>query len=243
MYLDEFELDLPYLDHVDHIKNIMNERNCDYSDAKKIDYVQTWKDKRRIFNLHTRCMTAMYERLFSKYKNSKCQKIIVECVDTLSEEKNIINYLGTYTVQVKFEYNRFVRKSNYEKKVKALKLLISGIEKIVKFNDWNIGPFLDTRDQIINYNYENEWLFKKPLVSPNKKYIAEVICIHEVDNFIIKLVVKDLKNNLIKYDSIYEKPHEFAYAKHLGKLEWKSETDVCLINRDGTIVSVVSIKE
>ncbi|ULO09544.1 hypothetical protein H1230_12680 [Paenibacillus sp. 19GGS1-52] len=66
MDLKEFDLDLPYLADDEQIKSIMSGQKCQYHDATQIDYNLNWKGKRRSFRLETRCVTAMYERLFGK---------------------------------------------------------------------------------------------------------------------------------------------------------------------------------
>ena len=64
---------------------------------KTID--RNWKDLRRAFVYESKCMTSMVERLFKPVVTKDCWKIIVECVDTISNPA-IMNLLGVYTVQV-----------------------------------------------------------------------------------------------------------------------------------------------
>lgn len=240
MILDEFDLDLPYVENKENIKELINRQNCNYGEAIKIDYANTWKQKRRNFNLETRCITSMFERLLNKFKTDDCEKIIVECVDKLNNE-NIINHLGVYITQIEFDYFNFIKKSNYEKKVETLKLLTLGIEKVAKIKSWDTNTFLKVRDKIIISNYANEWSFKKPIKSPNKKHIAEVLCKHEVDKFEISLIIKDLNQNIIEHNSFIEKPHEFAYAKHLGNIEWVDNNNVYLYDNEGNAAITINL--
>lgn len=93
----------------------MQERNCEYHVATKFDYDLNWKEKRRSFSLETRCVTAMYERLFVKMKTVDCWKILIECVETINEER-ILNLSGVVSVQVEYSINDFNSLSDYEKK-------------------------------------------------------------------------------------------------------------------------------
>lgn len=240
MILDEFDLDLPYVENKENIKEIINLQNCSYSEAIKIDYANTWKQKRRNFNLETRCITSMFERLLNKFKTDDCEKIIVECVDKLNSD-NIINHLGVYIAQIEFDYDNFIKKSNYEKKVEALKLLMLGITKVAKLKSWDINTFKEVEDKIILLNYVNEWDFKKPVKSPNKKYTAEVLCKHEVDKFEISLMIKDLNQNIIKYNSLIKEPNEFAYAQYLGKVEWVDNNNICLYDKKGNTAITINL--
>lgn len=239
MYLDSFDLDLQYIANSDRLEQFTKNANIIYSEAKKLDYLNTWKEKRRIFNLETRNITAMYERLFGRLKTDDCKKIIVECVSEIAQE-GIINYSGIYTIQIQFNHNEFIKKSNYEKKVESLELLYKGIEKVVRLKEWDIKPFLEIKRKIIELNYVNVWKFKKPVERPNKQYIAEVLCEHDVNKMMISLIIKDTKNNIIIQKSLIEEPHEFAYAYHLGDIVWSSNNDVCLINKNGD--AIISIR-
>lgn len=84
MIIKEFDLDLPYFPNQEKIKSIMREKGLTDIDASWLDYEENWKDKRRNFRLDTRCMTAMFERLFEKMKTKDCWKILVECVQTIT---------------------------------------------------------------------------------------------------------------------------------------------------------------
>jgi len=40
-----------------------------------------WKEKRRQFQLMTRCMTSMLERIIPRITTKDCWKILIECVE------------------------------------------------------------------------------------------------------------------------------------------------------------------
>lgn len=240
MKLKGFDLDLPYVENVVNIEKLMENLNCSYSEAKKIDYNDLWKEKRRNFNLQTRCISAMYERLFKNFNTKDCEKVVVECVAEITQD-NIINYLDVYTVQVKFDYTCFINKTNFNKKIYTLELLFEGLVKVAKFKEWNLQPFLETKEEIIKSNYINEWNFKRPVKNSNENYMAEVKCIHGVEDFTITLLVKDLNQNILSSKSITEKPHEFAYAKHLGVVKWTTNDNVMLANKKGDAVITICL--
>lgn len=240
MYLTEFDLDLPYVADDEKIKVIMEQENCQYYDASKMDYDLNWKEKRRSFRLETRCVTAMYERLFGKMKNEDCWKVLVECVENITETR-ILNLSGVVTVQVKFNYDEFCYKNEIEKKIATLNLLMEGIEKVANNKSWSFEQFKDVSLEITETRYLNEWIWKKSVMNPNKNYYAEVLCQHYITSMDISIMIRQKKGVEIQRKKIIsELPDEFAYAKHLGELKWLSDVEVALINKKGNdMVTVI----
>ena len=233
MYLSEFDLDLPYIADEDKIIAIMNEKNCLRNEATKLDYELNWKDKRLKFRLKTRNISAMFERLFGRMETKDCSKVLVECIDNVKEER-VLNFLGVYTVQVKFNYNKFSASDYYKKKQKTLDLLMKGIKIVAENENWNIEPFETVYSKIREANYTNEWVWKKPVKRADKKFSAEILCQHGVESIEIYIVLRD-KNGaeLDRNKVISELPDEFAYAKHLGEVKWLSDNKALLVNRKG----------
>ncbi|OAS14693.1 hypothetical protein [Paenibacillus oryzisoli] len=242
MYLREFDLDLPYIVDKERIQAIMNEKKCEYHDATKFDYNLNWDDKRRSFRLETRCITAMFERLFVKMKTEDCKKVLIECVESITDER-ILNFSGIVTVQVKSSYNEFILGNDDEKKRTTLNLLLKGIEKISREKDWVIDAFRDVSSQIEKIGYLNEWIWRKAVKSPQKKYYAEVLCQHNVKSMDISILIRQMDGTEVrKIMVISELPDEFAYAKHLGQLVWTSESEVVLVNKNGDNMVAVRIE-
>ncbi|UOK61128.1 hypothetical protein MT997_21325 [Paenibacillus sp. OVF10] len=115
MYLKEFNLDLPYVVDDENIESIMKKQKCERNEAIKLDYALNWKWKRRSFSLETRCITAMYERLFGKYNTKDCRKVLIECVENITDER-IVNVSGVCSVPIQFSLNDFNEKNELEKK-------------------------------------------------------------------------------------------------------------------------------
>ncbi|WP_440119608.1 hypothetical protein [Paenibacillus sp. QZ-Y1] len=237
MYLKEFELDLPYIVDDENVESIIKSQKCDYNEATKLDYELNWKWKRRSFRLETRCITAMYERLFGKYKTKDCWKVLIECVENISDER-IVNNSGVYSVPIQCRLNDFGAKSELEKKRTTLQLLMDGIEKLSLNNNWDVKPFREIALHIEELGYVNEWTWKKTIKSPNKKYNAKVICHHHVESMdiFISIIHRD-GTQLLLEKVISELPDEFAYTRHLGELKWVSDFEVALVNkkRDGKV--------
>jgi len=230
VYLEEIELDLPYVIDTDRTNKIIKDKLCTPDEAIKVDYEQNWKQKRRKFSLETRCMTALFERLLGKFQADNCKKILIECVDYAIENK-ILNFSGVYTVQVKFDYKSFSCSSKEEKKIKALNAIWEGINKVSKQNEWEMTSFKAVYSKICDINYVNEWVWKKTK-NAEKDLSAEVFMQHEIDWMNISILIKDKFGKEIFLEKIIsELPDEYAYSKHLGKLKWTSNRSVSLVNK------------
>lgn len=190
------------------------------------------KSKRMQFRDEIRCVASLYERHFPKLKTDKCWKILVECVTEITKP-SVRDLLGVYTVQVLFDADRFFQSKDIEKKSLTLEALKRGIDRVVTDMSWDGKIFDETYEQVVANNYDNRWRWKNPVESPSKKFVAEVLCNHNVSTFEISIVVSLVDGSEINRKVIIEKPNEFAYANHLGILEWISEKEVRLVNKKG----------
>lgn len=236
MYLRDIQLDVPHPlnERTKIINDIMKAHNCSYEQAMKIDYDTNWKwNIRRRFLLETNCIVAMFLRLLGKYKNEECKKILVRCVKNVNKKESF-NALGICTIELKVDYIEFFQKDDYEKKLITFNVIKESIDLIAQEKSWDISPFKEVYNKIIELEYKNHWTWGKKIKSPTKLYTSEVYLVHEVKKIEIYIIIRDKQGNIVKKQLIInESPHEYAYAKHLGKLTWLSSDEVQLTSRDG----------
>lgn len=241
MELREFDLDLPYVKDENRLQSIIAQHNCEYTDATKLDYAMNWKDKRRAFRLETRCITALYERLFRRMKTADCWKIVIECVPEV-RDSSLHNYSGVQTIQINFDYDGFSSYPAFLKKQHTLEMLMRGIRQVARDNGWELERFDEVYKQVKQLNYQNEWIWKKPVKSPDFNYVAEVLCVHDVNSMDIYMLVKDKVGTEVSRELIIsEQPDEFAYSRHLGTLKWLSTNQVALVSKNGDSQCAISI--
>jgi hypothetical protein len=211
---------------------------------KEFDFdLPEYPEKRKLFRLQTRCITSLFERLFEKYKTEGCWKILIECVEKIVKV-DYRDLLGVYTIQIQFSPESFFSLSNFEKKQQTLELLMKGIESLVLQTGWDIMPFEHANQACKDLNLTNEWLWKKPVISPSKKFMAEVMAEHELEFCHINVIIRDRKKNeILREKIISEVPHEFAFARHLGHLSWVSENEVILQNQNKDRIWRVNIRQ
>lgn len=212
MILKEIEMDLPY------VRDINQEQLS--SDDIKLDYELNWKEKRRQFQLMTRCMTSMIERIMPRITTKDCWKILIECVEKPSRNE-CINLLGVYSVQVLFDINMFWEMNSLEKKKYVVNKIREATSIISQYNFFDVKEIENACNKIVDLNYVNEWYWKKPVKS--KQISVQVKVLHEVESANIYLVFRDSVGNAYKEKFLVaDIPDERSYNKYLGKLEWIS---------------------
>lgn len=217
-------MDLPYI-RVDGQENLS-------VDDIKTDYELNWKTKRREFQLMTRCMTSMIERLIPRIVTKDCWKILIECVEMEPRDK-CLNLLGVYSVQVVFDVMNFYKMDTYEKKQYVVTKVREGICMLHQCELIDLSEMIQVWDKINEMNYVNEWFWKKPLKS--KQLSVQIKVLHEVENVKIYMVFNDYGKNKCSEKLLVEDiPDERVYCKYLGKLEWISAGTARLSTKEGT---------
>ena len=223
MILKEIEMDLPYVrdTNQEHLS----------ADAIKLAYELNWKEKRRQFQLMTRCMTSMLERIIPRINTKDCWKILIECAEKPSRN-DCINLLGVYSVQVFFDINMFWEMNSFEKKKYVVKKIREAIGIIAQHDFFAVEEIQKACDEIVDSNYVNEWYWNKPVKL--KQMSVQVKVLHEVESVNIYMVFKDsVKNVYIEKLLVSEIPDERVYSKYLGKLEWISSGTARLSTKNG----------
>lgn len=206
------------------------------------DYNKNYRQRDFEFRLQTRNITSFFERCLKGYKNDKCSKINIECVQNAVREPSVV--LGIYTVQVVFSIDEFFKLNDFDKKKKTLELIRVAMSQIIEKEGWSKIIFENAYDRIISEHYINEWIWKKQKYNSTRKYIAKVLCEHGIYSCNISIVITDKKEQVIKKELIVsEKPDEWMFAKYFGELKWISTTEVALIGKSGDSRFCVNIEE
>lgn len=230
MKLKEIELDWPYLMDDTFVQDIQKEKGLVYEEAVRQDYEVNWKEKRRDFQLMTRCMTAMIERIMLPIKTSECWKILIECVNSCTDN-SFKNLLGVYVIQVTFDFERFFAVKDYEKKVMVIDTVVRGINKLSTQIAFDLTSISDACIKIKDCGYLNEWLWKKSLKIKDKSVRINIK--HGIKTADIYMIFMDKNNKVLKESLLVSAiPDERVYGKYLGKLESISENEVALITKD-----------
>ena len=237
MKLQYFELDKPYVENQQRIEELMDSAMLTYEEARVEDYRQNWKDLRRAFVYESKCITSMVERFFKPVVTKDCWKIIVECVDTISNPA-IMNLLGVYTVQVLFDFSSYKTLSPLDQKKMLLGALIKGARRV--FLELSIPYSLieDVVNEIEKNDYENSWEWKRKKIQSTTYSIQVEHQLDKVDLF-WRIEHKDKSIRQL----IQSCPaHEMDYGAKLGRLESKGNF-LYLLDKQNEVVSRISVLE
>lgn len=221
MKLKEIQMDLPF------------NCNADISNEESVKlYQTTWKDKRREFQLFSRCMTSMIERLMPSINTKNYWKIIIECIEVAPKAEGI--YMPEILfVQVLFDIDCFYKFDNYEKKKYIINKILEAVNYLTSNGYLELEELKQTCDVIKKLDYVNEWLWKKPVKLKNKSVQIKVL--HEVDKVSIYMVFKDGDNIVEEVLLVEDIPDEWVYSKYFGNLEWVSENKAQLTTKSGDV--------
>lgn len=222
MLLREIEMDLPYVPDTNKEQTVEDTRR---------DYELNWKKKRRQFQLMTRCITSMIERIIPRITTKDCRKILIECMEKPSRE-GYINLLGVYAIQIPFDINLFWEMESLTKKKYVVNKIREALKTIAGCISFSVEEIENACDKIEDSNYVNEWYWGKP--KKNKKIAVRVKVSHEVESVSIYLVFEDLINKVYKEKFLLsDLPDEWVYTKYLGKLELISDVTARLTTKTG----------
>ena len=242
MYLRDRYLDLPYRANTEVLKEVMIQHNCSYEDAYQIDSHLNWNvGMQRRFYLETRCMVSMFLRVLGKYKNNDCTKIVVNCVEKITQTK--FNFeMGISLVQYELDTVDFFSKRNDEKKRIALQIIKGSVCALAQDRGWDLAPLEEAFRKIEEANYNNFYIYGKPVKSPTKQYTAELSIEHQVEAIYFYAVIRNKELEIVERKLIVvESPSEWTYVQYLGKLVWSSESEIHLNNKEGFAMFTVPV--
>jgi len=192
------------------------------------------------FGLETRCVTALFERSFPKFTDSRGWKVLVYCVPEVLDP-TVRNLLGVLTIQQQFDVAGFLASDAREKKRSTLAALWSGIVTIARLEGWPLSPFEAARDEVLKLDYTNRWSWpKRPVVDRTSGLRAQLQCEHEVDEFRGWLVVSDKDGAERLRELVLQKPpSEFQFVPCLGRLHWEGGEVVLTSRNDAAVARVL----
>ena len=135
MKLKEIDIDLMYEGNTQLFQELklLEGLDCD-EDLVQESYQKAWKKERRKFQLMTRCMTSMVERLMQPINSPEYWKVVFECTN---KKDLIVEGLsgrsgGVCEIQVLWDIEAFYKMDNLDKKKMTInKILWLGFFKIL----------------------------------------------------------------------------------------------------------------
>jgi hypothetical protein len=187
--------------------------------------------RQRAFLLQTRSVTALYERLFPKFKTQSCWKVLVNCVNA-NTRPQYRDLLGVYEIDVEADVPSFFRLSDAQKKAWTFEHLQQGIERLCQQTGWVEEPFTTAWAKVRELELRNVWRWRVAR-SPSGQKLAEVWIDHDVQACLISLVVRSHTGHEVsRHELITELPDEWAFSPHLGSVIWATDSRVILTSKN-----------
>ncbi|HDR4882951.1 TPA: hypothetical protein QCR18_002176 [Bacillus cereus] len=218
--------------YISEIRKVMKEKKLNEEQATQFYYKEEFQDKAVQIRDESRCISGLYISCLGKYHTSETKEIIIHLVDELSEA-SLINVDGFIEIQIIFNLEQYISLTNHQKNQILLNIIQRATKSVGDIFEWEYQPFQEAYNKVIEKNYENNYVWKKK-VSPGRKYIAEVFCMHEINEYLIYMIVKDYRDkNELKRELLHRvSPHEFMFVPYLGDLKWLSNDSVALIGEN-----------
>lgn len=229
--LRDIDLDLPYPENGGKIKALMSQHSFTKAEAIRFDYEENWKRKRMVFRDEVRCIASLYTFLLGRFPNERSKKVMINCVESPGEEVHTTTD-GFTEVSVKLGIDSYFSLSDKEKKKHIIEKINEGLIKVINEYSWDPEVFIRITSEIKERNYVNEYVWAQKS-SPDRRYIAEVFCQHDLDSFTAILNIRDKKSgDLVKTKKVLqERPHELIFTQYLGDLKWVSDRTVTMTHR------------
>jgi hypothetical protein len=201
------------------------------------------KTERVEFADEQRCVISLYERHFPGVRNVRVFKVLVDVVETV-QRPNVGIAAGVALVEVPFDLRDYFRSGSEQKKRIILELLQDGVRKASKQLGWPLDPFEEAYRKVQELDYKNEWTWQTKKWNSVRTHSAEIYCLHEIDRLDAYMIVRDADGREVKRVLLFsERPNEFQFADHLGKLKWTSTTVVELLSKGGERRWTVELNE
>ncbi len=195
------------------------------------DEVDHWTGSR--FVDQTRTVLALFERHLKPPRESgKMWKISIEVVSKVRKPK-VREVLGHVKIQIEDNSTAFFDLTAEEKKRQTLDWLFRGIEIVTQAYGWDMKPYEDAREAVLDLNYVNHWTWKKRAWWRNgRRLVAEVFVEHEVEVFRVHIQLRNRSGEVLERTLVIsERPDEFIFSKYFGALQWIDDHTVKLISK------------
>lgn len=183
------------------------------------------------FRNETRSVLALFERYLKPPRESgKLWKVNIYVVERVRKPQPF-DVLGVIKVQIEGDCRCFFCLTADEKRRQTLNWLVRGIEIVTQAYGWDIKPYADAREAVLDLNFKNHWTWRKRAWWRNgRRLAAEVFVEHEVEEIRIYIQLRNRSNEILeRFLVVTDMPDEFVFDKYFGALQWIDDTTVKLV--------------
>ena len=200
-------------------------------------YIENEKDRwvRHRFDNETRSVIALFERhLEPPCDSGKLVKVNTRIMSHVQRPEPS-DAVGVVEVQIEGDHSGFFELAYEEKKQQTLEWLFRGIEIVTKFYGWDIKPYEDAREAVLNLNFENHWTWPKRAWWRNdRRLVAEVFVEHDIEEVRLYIQLRKRSGDVLQRTLVVtDMPHEFVFNRYFGLLRWIDDVAVQLLPKFG----------
>jgi hypothetical protein len=186
----------------------------------------------------TRAIASLYGRLLPKLHTIEDKGIHIFCIESLEQKKHIDTFehiiFNHFPVYVETDVEAFFGlTSDREKKKRTLEIVHDGMKKAAQEFNWDLHILEDIYNTIKQTDYKNHFsLLKKS--SPNKKYICNIMCHHEVSSIDVYMEIKKRNGKVVNKEKLFsvENTDEQNLFDEYGILVWRLNHKVEFADKD-----------
>ncbi len=192
------------------------------------------KEDRHTFRNQTRCITALYERLFSPFQiRERAWKMLVEVVPSVTKP-HVRDLLGVLTLQINGDPDDFMKADQEGKPHIALDWLRRGGQQVAKELKWPTEPFEEAAQAVLEREFLNTWTWKREIWNKNRSISCDIEVNHGLNEATIIAQFKNAaQRHLASLELCSASPSDFAFVPLLGKARWVDDRTIELTSKDG----------
>ena len=178
----------------------------------------------------TNFLDTLYFNCLPKVQTNGTGKVIIEACKVMPSTK-LEKMIDVLRLNKLFDFEAYFAADKEPRKRIALDFLQAGLLEVAELRGWDNAPFHEAYKCVLARNFVNYLTWSKPVVSPDRKYKAQVCCNYDSDKAELFLVVTHRKEVVSKMPVTTVKPGDVWIRCAIGKLEWPSTNKVQLSPR------------
>lgn len=232
MRFKEIDIDLPYEEDNDRIKEIQAKKGISYDEAVRLDYEENWKEKRHVLGDEAETVCEKIVRECSPITTKSFSKLLINCRTGRNCVNDLSLCMGICEVFLPFDFDSYRRKEDYEKIQMLISLIEAAAMRLIQEGMAEFSPMKTACEQLKNRPFENTWIWKKKRLAGG--FTASILMEHTLKEMRIYACFERKKDELMIKQLLKTcRLHYLDYQIWLGKLEAEGEYGIKLTGAYG----------
>ena len=185
--------------------------------------------------LTTNFLEILYLDSLPKVETYGVPKVTIKPCERLAKSRLDVVLRNPEILQLSkpFNFDAYWKSDKETRKQIALDFLQEGLLQVAKIRGWDAKPFREAYKTVLAKKFVNYRPWSKAVISPDRKYKAQVWCNYDSDRAEIFVVIFHHREVHTKTLAAVVQPGDVWIREVDGKLEWISQNEVKLVSRDG----------